>query len=141
LSILYNWPPMPAVRITNMVTLDKAAISRGVSGLLDLKLARRYLDNGSGMIFVALTESGRTMYRSMASEMAHLQRDLFVKMRAAEQKSFFAVLDKVEHALRIETGAGALDRVGARSSTTRNRRTSVPTKKSATKAKAKSIRI
>src|SRR5262245_24675123 len=56
LSILYNWPPMPAVRITTLVTLDKAAISRGVAGLLSLKFAHRYLDDASGMIFIALTD-------------------------------------------------------------------------------------
>src|SRR5262249_49687342 len=57
MSILYNWPPMPAVRITGLVTLDKAAISRGVAGLLKLKLARRYLEGESKMILVTLTES------------------------------------------------------------------------------------
>src|SRR3979409_2406719 len=90
LSILYNWPPMPAVRITNMVTLDKAAISRGVSGLLELRLPRRYLGGARGMTFIALTEAGRTMYHSMASEMARLQRDLFAEVSHAEQNSFFA---------------------------------------------------
>src|SRR3954462_14938155 len=74
LSILYNWPPMPAVRITNLVTLDKAAISRGIAGLLNKKHAHRYLDDASGMIFVALTDLGRSTYRAMALEMAHLQR-------------------------------------------------------------------
>jgi DNA-binding MarR family transcriptional regulator len=103
LSILYNWPPMPAVRITDLVTLDKAAISRGISGLLALKLARRYLDEESGMIFVALTDAGRTMYRSMAIEMADLQRKLFAKLCAGERNALFAALDKVEQALRAAT--------------------------------------
>jgi DNA-binding MarR family transcriptional regulator len=103
LSILYNWPPMPAVRITDLVTLDKAAISRGVSGLLALKLARRYLDEESGRIFVTLTDAGRTMYRSMAAEMADLQRKLFAKVREPERNLLFAVIDKIEHALRAAT--------------------------------------
>ena len=137
LSILYNWPPMPAVRITNMVTLDKAAISRGVSGLLKLKLARRYLDGESGMIFIALTESGRAKYRSMASEMAHLQRDLFAKVRNTEKNAFFAVLNKIEHSLR--TANGAPDHVGGWPRGKNSRRRSIPTKRSVTKAKAKSV--
>lgn len=139
LSILYNWPPMPAVRITNMVTLDKAAISRGVSGLLDLKLARRYLDNESGMIFIALTELGRAMYRSMASEMADLQRKVFDKVRDAEQNSFFMTLDKIEHALRAATGVGTLDDVSARSRNGRNNKPAIARKKPAAKAKTRSI--
>jgi DNA-binding MarR family transcriptional regulator len=130
MSILYNWPPMPAVRITSMVTLDKAAISRGVAGLLDLKLARRYLDNESGMIYITLTEPGRTMYRAMASELAHLQRDLFGEVRDAEQRSFFAILNKIEHALREATGAGALEPAGP---ATRKKRTLASTKKAAPK--------
>jgi DNA-binding MarR family transcriptional regulator len=139
LSILYNWPPMPAVRITNMVTLDKAAISRGVSGLLELKLARRYLDGESGMAFIALTESGRTMYHSMASEMARLQRDLFVEVSHAEQNSFFAALNKVEHALRDTIGVDALDHSDAQPRGARSKKRSIAAKKSASKAKATSV--
>jgi DNA-binding MarR family transcriptional regulator len=137
LSILYNWPPMPAVRITNLVTLDKAAISRGVSGLLRLKFARRYLDNASGMIFIALTDAGRTTYRSMALEMENLQRDVFVNVPDTKQKSFFETVKKLEHALRVTTGADALDPVRGRSRAARQSRTSPPTKRAVAKAKAK----
>jgi DNA-binding MarR family transcriptional regulator len=118
LSILYNWPPMPAVRITSLVTLDKAAISRGVAGLLKQKLAHRYLDDASGMIFVALTDRGRSTYRAMALEMAHLQRDLFGGVGAAKQKAFFAILGEIEHALR-EAAAG---NVGDQASVRRGRK-------------------
>jgi DNA-binding MarR family transcriptional regulator len=122
LSILYNWPPMPAVRITNLVTLDKAAISRGIAGLLALKLARRYLDEESGMILVALTDPGRAMYRAMAAEMADLQRRLFAKVREPERHSLFSTLDKVELALRAATDkASAPSSRGAKATGSRQR--------------------
>lgn len=135
LSILYNWPPMPAVRITNLVTLDKAAISRGVAGLLTLKLAHRYLDDG-GMIFIALTDLGRSTYRSMALEMARLQRDLFAGVGVAKQKSFFGVLDEIEHALRDAASASVADQ--GRAARARNgRKAAASAKRSRAKPKAR----
>jgi len=139
LSILYNWPPMPAVRITTLVTLDKAAISRGVSGLLRLKLARRYLDNGSGMIFVALTDAGRATYRAMAAEMGNLQRELFAHVPDARQKQFFETVRELEQGLRAATGATAPDAVRARARKARAVRTPPPPKTSARKAKARMV--
>jgi DNA-binding MarR family transcriptional regulator len=133
LSILYYWPPMPAVRIINLVTLDKAAISRGVAGLLNLKLAHRYLDNDSGMIFIALTDLGRTTYRSMAAEMAHLQRDVFANLGVSKQKLFFSILDEIEHALRVATGAEVVEQ--ARGRGRNGRKTLPPAKKSGAKPK------
>jgi len=137
LSIVYNWPPMPAVRITNLVTLDKAAISRGVSGLLRLKLARRYLDNASGMIFIALTDAGRATYRAMAAEMGNLQRELFVNVPDSKQKLFFETVRELEHKLRAATGVTPLDAGRNRTHKLREGRTPPATKTSAREAKAK----
>jgi len=137
LSILYNWPPMPAVRITSLVTLDKAAISRGVSGLLRLKLARRYLDNASGMIFIEITDAGRASYRAMAIEMGNLQRELLANVQSARQKLFFETVRELEHRLRAATGATPLDTVRGRSGKMHGSRTSPPMKTTARKAKAR----
>jgi DNA-binding MarR family transcriptional regulator len=134
LSILYNWPPMPAVRITNLVTLDKAAISRGVSGLLRLKFARRYLDNASGMIFIALTDSGRATYRAMAAEMGNLQRELFVNVTDSKQKVFFETVRDIEHQLRAASGVTPLDAVRGRA-----RKAPAATKTSARKTRVKAV--
>jgi DNA-binding MarR family transcriptional regulator len=139
LSILYNWPPMPAVRITNLVTLDKAAISRGVSGLLRLKLARRYLDNASGMIFIALTDAGRATYRAMAAEMSHLQRELFVNVPDSKQKLFFETVRDIEHRLRAATGVTPLDAVRGRARKVRAGRATSAAKSPARKAKVRAV--
>jgi DNA-binding MarR family transcriptional regulator len=139
LSILYNWPPMPAVRITTLVTLDKAAISRGVSGLLRLKFARRYLDNTSGMIFIALTDAGRASYRAMATEMGNLQRELFADVPDARQKQFFETVRELEQGLRAATGAKAADSARGRARKAREVRPSPPAKTSARKAKARMV--
>jgi len=139
LSILYNWPPMPAVRITTLVTLDKAAISRGISGLLRLKLARRYLDNASGMIFIAMIDAGRATYRAMAAEMGNLQRELFVNVPDARQKLFFETVRELEHKLRAATGVAPLDAVRGRARKAREGRAPAATKTSARKARVKAV--
>jgi len=107
MSILYYWPPLPAVRITSLCTLDKAAISRGVAGLLKLKLASRHLDDESGMICIALTQSGRAMYAEMAAEMAQLQKRLLATVGESERSEFFATLAKIEQALRAASCSNA----------------------------------
>ena len=101
MSVLYSWPPMPAARITEMVTLDKAAISRAVAGLLKLKIANRKLDPLSGTINVILTDYGRGLYREMMLEMYEIQQQIFVGLRGNEVRTLFASLDKIEKSLRM----------------------------------------
>lgn len=100
MSVLYSWPPMPAVRITEMVTIDKAAISRAVSGLLERALATRELDPASGTINVVLTQEGRALYADMMTEMKHLQSRVFSDCTASDQSRLFEIFDKIEDTLR-----------------------------------------
>lgn len=111
MSVLYSWPPMPASRITEMVTLDKAAISRAVVGLVKLKLANRKRDLPTGTINVILTDAGRSLYHDMMLEMYDIQQRIFAGLRADEMRALFSTFDKIEASLRAmltrqETSAG-----------------------------------
>jgi DNA-binding MarR family transcriptional regulator len=100
LSVLYRRPPISASRITELVTLDKAAISRAVIGLLELGFIDRTLDPMSGSIFVILKDSGRDLYVEMMHEMQAIQTKIFAGLSAKAQRDLFASLDQVEQSLR-----------------------------------------
>ena len=100
LSILYTWPPMHAARIVDLVTLDKASISRAITGLIKRGLATRKLRPATGAICVVLTPAGTKMYRAMELELDEIQRETFEALEEREQTAFFAIIDEIEAALR-----------------------------------------
>jgi DNA-binding MarR family transcriptional regulator len=100
LSILYTWPPMHAARIVDLVTLDKASISRAIKGLIRRGLAVRKLRPSTGAICVVPTPAGTKMYRAMEQELDEIQREAFRPLKEGEQTAFFAIIDEVEAALR-----------------------------------------
>lgn len=100
LSVLYTWPPMPAARIVELVTLDKASISRAITGLIKRGLATRKLRPANGAISVVPTPAGTKMYRAMEQELDEIQREAFKTLKEREQKVFFDIIDEIEAALR-----------------------------------------
>jgi DNA-binding MarR family transcriptional regulator len=105
LSVLYSWPPMPAARITELVTLDKAAISRAVTDLIKRGLADRKLLPESGVINVVLTPAGGDMYRAMMREMHDVQKEIFGGLKDRERTVLFDAFDKLETALRASSAS------------------------------------
>ena len=100
LSVLYTWPPMHAARIVELVTLDKASISRAVTGLIKRGLATRKSRPASAAVSVVLTPAGTKMYRAMEQELDEIQREAFRTLKEREQTSFFDIIDEIEAALR-----------------------------------------
>lgn len=100
LSILYTWPPMHAAQIVDLVTLDKASISRAITGLIKRGLATRKLRPASGATCVLLTPTGTKMYQAMEQELERIQRVAFRTLRPRQQTSFFDIMDEIEAALR-----------------------------------------
>jgi DNA-binding MarR family transcriptional regulator len=100
LSVLYTWPPMHAARIVEVVTLDKASISRAITGLIKRGLATRKTRPASGAISVVLTPAGTKMYQAMEQELNEIQNEAFGTLRRREQTAFFDVMDRIEYALR-----------------------------------------
>jgi DNA-binding MarR family transcriptional regulator len=104
LSVLAAFGPMAARDIGRRVTLDKAAISRAVRQLRDLRLAdyRSHAVDGRS-VEVVLTAKGRRTYRAMNAEMMKLQSRLFAGLGREQERAFFAVADKLLARLRTET--------------------------------------
>lgn len=100
MSVLYTWPPMHAARIVDLVTLDKASISRAITGLIKRGLATRKLRPAAGAISVVLTPAGTKMYQAMEQELDAIQREAFRGLERREQTTFFDIIDKIEGALR-----------------------------------------
>jgi DNA-binding MarR family transcriptional regulator len=104
LSVLAAFGPLTARDIGRRVTLDKAAISRAVRQLRDLRLAdyRSHAVDGRS-VEVVLTAKGRRTYRAMNAEMMKLQRRLFAGLGRDQERAFFAVADTLLARLRAET--------------------------------------
>jgi DNA-binding MarR family transcriptional regulator len=100
LSVLYTWPPMHAARIVELVTLDKASISRAITGLINRGLATRKSRPAGAAVSVVLTPAGTKMYRAMEQELDEIQREAFRTLKEREQTSFFDIIDEIEAALR-----------------------------------------
>lgn len=100
LSVLYTWPPTHAARIVELVTLDKASISRAIAGLIKRGLATRKTEPASGAISVVPTPAGTRMYRAMEQELDEIQREAFRTLTQREQTAFFDIIDQIEAALR-----------------------------------------
>jgi DNA-binding MarR family transcriptional regulator len=103
LSVLAAFGPMAAVEIGKRVTLDKAAISRAVRQLRELKLAsyRSHAVDGR-CLEVILTAKGRRTYQAMNDEMMELQERIFEGVSRDHQRVFFATADKLLTRLRTE---------------------------------------
>jgi DNA-binding MarR family transcriptional regulator len=101
LSVLAAFGPLAAVDIGKRVTLDKAAISRAVRQLRDLKLAdcRSHAVDGRS-VEVVLTAKGRRTYGAMNREMTALQERLFEGISREHQRSFFTTADRLLARLR-----------------------------------------
>jgi DNA-binding MarR family transcriptional regulator len=91
---------MHAARIVELVTLDKASISRAVTGLIKRGLATRKSRPASAAVSVVLTPAGTKMYRAMEQELDEIQREAFRTLKEREQTSFFDIIDEIESALR-----------------------------------------
>jgi DNA-binding MarR family transcriptional regulator len=103
LSVLDAFAPMPAYEIAKWVTLDKAAISRAVRQLRDLRLVdNRPHATDARIIDLVLTKKGAQTYADMNKHASKLQARLFAGWSAEKLGLFFTVLDDIETRLRSE---------------------------------------
>lgn len=96
------WGPMQAVQISRHATLDKAAVSRAVRRLVNLKyLERRLHGRDSRMVTLALTEPGMRTFKSVARKIHDLQGELLRGVGTADKEKFFRILLLIEDRLRV----------------------------------------
>jgi len=100
LSVLYFWPPITAVGVSEVVVLDKAAISRAIGSLVKLKLAERRHDAETNSTVVVITPAGRKLYGKIQEDIESMQHDALSRLSSSKQAQLFEALDRIEQALR-----------------------------------------
>ncbi len=101
MSVLYHFAPLPASEILKWSTLDKATISRTIQMLLQQKLVSRELNQSDARsVDVKLTAKGLEKYSRMGHKVTALQESLFEGLSAEDERTLFAMLDKVEQRLK-----------------------------------------
>jgi DNA-binding MarR family transcriptional regulator len=103
LSVVDAFAPIPAYEIAKWVTLDKAAISRAVRQLRDLRLVDlRPHATDARIIDIVMTKKGTQTYATMNKHASKLQARLLGGLSAERQALFFSILDEIEARLRPE---------------------------------------
>jgi DNA-binding MarR family transcriptional regulator len=101
LAAVSVWGPIEAVQVSRWATVDKAAVSRAVRGLLEKELIERSLHHRDGRkIMLELTPAGRRTVKAVVQRIGTLQERLFKGYDRAQVQEFFAMLRTVESRLR-----------------------------------------
>ncbi len=102
LSVLNSHEPLPAQSIAQLVTLDKAAISRTVQQLLKQGFVQRHLSPAGGAtIEISMSVAGRCLYTSIAQRTAALQAVILQDIKEPERRALFKTLVCVEKRVRL----------------------------------------
>jgi DNA-binding MarR family transcriptional regulator len=101
LSVLYFWPPITAVGISEVVVLDKAAISRAIAALVKLELAERRHDAQRNTTVIVITAAGRALFGNIQADMDLMQSQALRDLSPAKQNQLFEMLDQIERSLRF----------------------------------------
>lgn len=101
LAAVSVWGPIEAAQVSRWATVDKAAVSRAVRGLLNKGLLERSLHERDGRkISLELTPAGRRTVSAVVQRIAVLQERLFKGIERQKVREFFAMLRTIEGNLR-----------------------------------------
>jgi DNA-binding MarR family transcriptional regulator len=101
LAAVSVWGPIEAVQVSRWATVDKAAVSRAVRGLLDKGLLERSLHERDGRkIRLELTAAGRRTVKAVVQRIGTIQERLFKGYDRQQMRAFFAMLRELEGRLR-----------------------------------------
>jgi DNA-binding MarR family transcriptional regulator len=105
LAAVSVWGPIEAAQVSRWATVDKAAVSRAVRGLLNKGLLERSLHERDGRkISLELTPAGRRTVSAVVQRIAVLQERLFKGIERQKMREFFAMLRTIESNLRDMQG-------------------------------------
>lgn len=97
LALLAQHEPMSASELVERSPMDKASVSRAVARLTELGYINTVPHPEDGrMQTIHLTRSGWTLYRKIAPHSVARQASLLSVLSAAERKSLFSMLDRIE---------------------------------------------
>jgi len=101
LAAVSVWGPIEAVQVSRWATVDKAAVSRAVRGLLSKELIERSLHDRDGRkIMLELTPDGRRTVKAVVQRIGVIQERLLKGYDRAKVHEFFAMLRTLESRLR-----------------------------------------
>jgi DNA-binding MarR family transcriptional regulator len=101
LAAVAVWGPIEAVQVSRWATVDKAAVSRAVRGLLDKALLERSLHARDGRkITLELTPAGRRTVKAVVQRIGTIQERLFKGYGRRQLREFFSMLRTIETRLR-----------------------------------------
>ena len=101
LAAVSVWGPIEAVQVSRWATVDKAAVSRAVRGLLDKDLIERSLHDHDGRkIMLELTPAGRRTVKAVVRRISVIQERLLRGYDRQTVLKFFAMLHTIESRLR-----------------------------------------
>jgi DNA-binding MarR family transcriptional regulator len=101
LAAVSVWGPIEAVQVSRWATVDKAAVSRAVRGLLNKGLLERSLHERDGRkITLELTASGRRTVKAVVHRIGVIQDRLFKDFDRQTVRAFFTTLRTLEARLR-----------------------------------------
>lgn len=101
LAAVSVWGPIEAVQVARWATVDKAAVSRAVRGLLSKGLIERRLHEQDGRkIRLDLTLPGRRTVNAVIQRIGVIQERLFQGYDRHKVREFFAMLRMLEGRLR-----------------------------------------
>lgn len=101
LAAVSVWGPIEAVQVSRWATVDKAAVSRAVRGLLDKGLLERSLHERDGRkITLELTAAGRRTVKAVVQRIGTIQERLFKGYDRQQVRAFFTMLRELEDRLR-----------------------------------------
>ena len=101
LAAVSVWGPIEAVQVSRWATVDKAAVSRAVRGLLNKDLLERSLHDRDGRkITLELTAAGRRTVKAVVQRIGVIQERLLKGYDRLKVDEFFAMLRTLEGRLR-----------------------------------------
>jgi len=101
LAAVSVWGPIEAVQVSRWATVDKAAVSRAVRGLINKDLLERSLHDRDGRkITLELTPAGRRTVKAVVQRIGIIQERLLKGYDRQKVHEFFAMLRTLESRLR-----------------------------------------
>jgi DNA-binding MarR family transcriptional regulator len=101
LAAVSVWGPIEAIQVSRWATVDKAAVSRAVRGLMSKHLIERSLHDSDGRkIMLELTPDGRRTVKAVVQRIGVIQEHLFKGYNQRKMREFFTMLRTIESRLR-----------------------------------------
>ncbi len=100
IAVLGQFPGISANEVAERTAMDKVAVSRAVSSLLEKRLLERELhDEDRRRSVLALSRAGKRMHAQIAPLALHIERTLLAKLDPRERAQLHALLARLDEAV------------------------------------------